>query len=235
MEIIKLSKRLQAIASFIPEGSNVADIGTDHGYIPVWLAQNNICQNIVAADINIGPLDHARKTADEYGVSDKIWFELCNGLDFPNNKTSNAVIIAGMGGELIQTIIEQAPWTKQNTTLVLQPNSKIADLVKWLTENNYIITNAKLVKDAGKFYQILVVSGGNAEHSKKEVDCLITPLYFTLNDPLLHDYITSLLTRYKSAELGMKKGKSDNKELTRIQNLIADLEEKRKEIETWQQ
>ena len=233
MDKIKLSNRLQAIVSFVPIGAKVADIGTDHGYIPVWLAQNKIADKIAAADINFGPLEHAKRTAQEFEVSDFIDFKLCSGLDFPDSSEYNTIIIAGMGGELIQSIIEAASWTRNDTTLILQPNSKIQDLVEWLLDNEYQITQTKLVKDGGKLYQILIVCGGNGSPIAGEAHRLIHELYFKSHDPLLAEYLDSLLRRYKQAERGMQMGKEENTELIRIQQLIQDLEHMKKETEKW--
>ena len=234
MAIIKLSNRLQTIASFVSQGSKVADIGTDHGYIPVWLAQNEIALQITAADINKGPLEHAQKTAAEYGVSDQISFRLCGGLAFPDSIENDTIIIAGMGGELIASILEAAPWTKKNTKLILQPNTKIQDLVDWLTHNGYSIQHTQLVKEAGKYYQILVVIGGETAHIPNEANRLVHDLYFERKDPLLSEYLTHLLNRYQHAEQGMLTSKKESDELTRVQALIAQLKQMKKETELWQ-
>lgn len=235
MATIKLSNRLQAIASFVSPESNVADIGTDHGYIPVWLAQNGIARKIVAADINKGPLEHAKKTAAEYGVSGKINFRLCSGLAFSDSAEYDTVIIAGMGGELIASILEAAPWTKNGTTLILQPNTKIQDLVEWLITNGFEIRNVMLVKEAGKYYQILVVTAGKSDPIFNEADRLIHSMYLKHQDPLLPEYIDHLLNRYKHAEQGMMSAKVESSELLRTRALIKDLEKMKKETEAWQQ
>lgn len=233
-ELIKLSSRLQEIASFVPPGSAVADIGTDHGYIPVWLAQKGIANKITAADINQGPLDHARQTAETYGVSDQIQFRLCNGLDFPDSASHNTVIIAGMGGELIASILEAAPWTQNGSTLILQPNTRIQMLVAWLTEHNYTVLNTRLVKDAGKIYQILIVQAGESAPIPTEAEQLVHRMYFSNQDPLLPEYLEILLNRYRGARTGMLAGKTENPELNRVQQLIEALSDMKKETEKWQ-
>ena len=231
--MIKLPPRLQAIADLIPAGSKVADIGTDHGYIPVWLVENGISEYVTAADINKGPLDHARMTAAEYGVSEKINFELCSGLEFSAAPVHDTVIVAGMGGELILSILEKAPWTAENCTLILQPNSRIQVLVAWLQERGYAIGNARLVKDAGKLYQILVVSGGEEVTAEREADRLIHPCYFARKDPLLADYLDELISRYESAERGMLSGKRESPELAKTRALLCDLRSMRQDVSKW--
>ena len=235
METIKLSKRLKAIAEYVPVGANVADIGTDHGYIPVWLAQNGIANSLAAADINRGPLDHARETAEKYQVSDKIRFALCSGLEFEGSDAYDTVIIAGMGGELIASILEAAPWTaEKQTTLILQPNSFIPHLMQWLVDHGFYVANASLVKDAGKLYQILVAHPGEGEQVPSEAHRLVNKLYFENKDPLLEEYLDTLLKRYMAAEKGMCSGKSDEEALERTRGLISALQEMKKEVAQWQ-
>ena len=236
MEQIKLSKRLRAIAKYVPKGANVADIGTDHGYIPVWLAQNEIAKSLAAADINIGPLEHAKETALKYGVSERIRFALCSGLEFEGSSAYDTIIIAGMGGELIAYILEAAPWTSQkDTTLILQPNSFIPYLARWLAEHGFRIADVSLVKDAGKLYQILVVKPGQSTPVLAEAQGLVNRLYFEKKDPLLGEYLDTLLKRYAAAEKGMLSGKRDDPALSETQNMIAALTEMKKEVESWQQ
>lgn len=235
MERIKLSNRLQAIANLVRPGAKVADIGTDHGYIPVWLTQQNIFTEIAAADINKGPLQHAINTAEEFGVRDQIQFELCSGLSFSNSSEYDTIIIAGMGGELIASILEAAPWTKENTTLILQPNSRIPVLVEWLISNGYRVEHTQLVKDAAKIYQILVVTGGDSQPIEEEANRLVHHLYLDARDPLLSEYLDMLLKQYTSAEKGMLSGKTESPELVRTQRMIQLLTAMKGEVMTWQQ
>ena len=136
MASIKLSARLMAIAQLVPPLGGVADVGTDHGYIPVWLAQNGHDGKLFATDIKKAPLAHAKQTASEYEQADKIAFHLCDGLAALNGAEIGTVIIAGMGGENIAEILAAAPWAKENKALlILQPMSKSAHLRKWLFDN----------------------------------------------------------------------------------------------------
>ena len=235
METIKLPKRLKAIADFVPHGAKVADIGTDHGYIPVWLAQNDIALQLAAADINRGPLDHAKETAARYEVSDRIRFALCSGLEFEGSDDYDTIIIAGMGGELIASILEAAPWTAQkSTTLILQPNSRIPHLMQWLVDHGFAVVNSALVKDAGKLYQILIARPGVGERIDSEAHRLVNRIYFENKDPLLGEYLDSLLKRYMAAEKGMCSGKNDEVVLADTRRLIAALQEMKKEVAQWQ-
>lgn len=159
METIRLSNRLQAVASWIAPCGTVADVGTDHGYLPVWLLQTHTAQRVIASDIHAGPLDRARRSAAAYSLENAIRFELCDGLQFAGADAADTVVIAGMGGETIITILDAAPWTRQGRRLVLQPQSKIRELTDWLQDNGYMLADAQLCLDAGKLYLILDVRG----------------------------------------------------------------------------
>ncbi len=160
MASIKLSDRLLAIAQLVPTSGGVADVGTDHGYIPVWLAQNGHQGRLFATDIKKAPLGHAKQTAVEYGQKDKIDFHLCDGLSALNGEDISTVIIAGMGGENIAEILSAAHWTKENEALIiLQPMSKASFLRKWLFENGYKVLSEQLIDD-GAVYEILTVQPG---------------------------------------------------------------------------
>ena len=119
---LHLQPRLQLLADLVPQGAKLADIGTDHGYLPVWLLQNKRITAAIAADVGYEPLQHAVRTAQEQGVSD-IDFRLCDGLKGISEDEVDAIAIAGMGGETIIHILSAAPWTKKESgyTLLLQP------------------------------------------------------------------------------------------------------------------
>ena len=109
MDHIRLSPRLQMVADFVPPCACVADIGTDHGYLPVWLLQNGIAEAAIAADIHAGPLANARQSADAYDLTERFRFALADGLQFPDAQDADVITIAGMGGETICAIMAAAP------------------------------------------------------------------------------------------------------------------------------
>ncbi len=158
---LTLQPRLQMLADLIPPGSVVADVGTDHGYLPAWLLQQGRIPRAIASDINDRPLEHARQTAAEYGVSDLITFRLCAGLDAYAPDEVDAIVIAGMGGETISAILGAAPWTLHTGLhLLLQPMTKVEFLRKWLTDKGYTFTGEHLVFDKDFLYPIISVTGG---------------------------------------------------------------------------
>lgn len=154
---LQLAPRLQLLADLVPQGARLADIGTDHGYLPVWLLQQGRISSAIAADIGAGPLEHARRTAREYDVYG-LAFRLCDGLSAIAPDEADTLVIAGMGGETIIHILESAPWTR-GCTLLLQPQTKIELLRAWLREHGYAADAERLVEDKGKLYLVLSVRG----------------------------------------------------------------------------
>ena len=158
--LIKLPKRLQVIVAHIEKGAAVADIGTDHGLLPVYLAQSETARSIVASDISAGSLDSARKNAAKYGVEDKIRFVTAPGLDGVGEHEADTVVISGIGGENIAGIIKDAPWLKQRgVKLILQPQTKNGKLTGFLRENGYAIHGTQLVQDRDRFYTVILAGG----------------------------------------------------------------------------
>ena len=112
MKQLELTPRLKTIADLVCDGARLADIGTDHAYLPVWLLLNDRLKSAIAADIRPGPLDRARATAEEYDCTDRMRFVLCDGLSGLNRKDADTIVIAGMGGETIAAIMQAASWLK---------------------------------------------------------------------------------------------------------------------------
>jgi len=158
MKLIKLSNRLKALSNFVDCNASVADIGTDHGYLPIYLAQSKTAKRIIASDISAASLRAARRFAEKYKVTDKIEFIAAPGLDGVKPSDVDIVIIAGMGGETILGILKNAPWTK-NKKLILQPQSKIDLICRFLYDNAYNIEESISVNDKGKNYTIILCKG----------------------------------------------------------------------------
>ena len=152
--------RLQAIAGCIETGAKVADIGTDHGMLPAYLAQNNLASSIIASDKSAESLKSALRTAAKYDVTDMIKFVTADGLAGISETEADAIVTAGVGGETIIKILEDAPWTKKaGIRLILQPQTKIDELRRWLCENGYAIADTVPVSDKGRVYTILIAGG----------------------------------------------------------------------------
>jgi len=160
MEQVKLSDRLKAIAGLISAGSSVADIGTDHGILPVYLAQTGLASCIYASDISASSIKAAYRTASKANVTDAITFHVAPGLDHITPSDVDTVVIAGMGGETIIGILKDAPWLKnRGVSLILQPQSKVDLLARFLYNTGYAIKKTKSVSDRGRQYTIIKATG----------------------------------------------------------------------------
>lgn len=204
---LQLQPRLQLLADMVPQGCRLADIGTDHGYLPVWLLQRGRIEGAIAADIGAEPLAHARRTAAEYGVGN-IDFRLCDGLSGIAPEEADSVLIAGMGGETIIAILSAAAWTKDGAhTLLLQPMTKTVDLRKWLAVNGYCFTEERLVRDKNYLYPVLRVKGG-AWGELTELQALTGVLL--ADDPLYGEYLAQHKEKLRRAAEGLRRsGRED--------------------------
>ncbi len=158
---MELSPRLAAVAALVPSGARLADVGTDHAYLPVWLILNGRIDQAIAADVRQGPLDHARRTAREYGVTEQLDFRLCDGLASITPEECDTVTIAGMGGETIAGILSRAPWSREGVRLILQPQSTQSVLRSFLAKEGWRIVREYVVREGERWYPILVAEGGN--------------------------------------------------------------------------
>ena len=150
-----MNRRLEAIAALVPDGKGLIDVGTDHGYLPASLAAAGYRGRLFASDIKEGHLLAARRTAAEAGVSERIRFLLCDGLALCPAEEIDTIVIAGMGGDLIVKILDEAEWCLDaRYHLVLQPMTKAEVLRYWLIYNGFGIQKETLVEDAGRLYQI---------------------------------------------------------------------------------
>lgn len=152
-----MNKRLEYIYSLIDIDTNgVADIGTDHGFLPVALAERGFTGNIVASDINASPLEKAKENAAKSMVSEKIEFIQCSGLNLIPVEKTNTVIIAGMGGDTICNILDDAEALINDTlSFILQPMSKPEVLRYWLDNNEFQIISDEYIEDNGRIYCVM--------------------------------------------------------------------------------
>lgn len=153
---IKLSNRLNQIVKFIPNDKKVADIGTDHGYIPIYLVENNISKKIIASDVNLKPLTVAKNSINKKNYGDIISVELANGIEHLRDKDIDIAIIAGMGGDLIKNILsEDLSLSKRINHYIIQPMQQQRVIREFLYDNKAIILNDTLIKDNNKIYEII--------------------------------------------------------------------------------
>ena len=152
-----LKGRLSLCAGYVREGSRLADIGTDHGYLPIALCLSGKISRALACDINPMPLCSARENIEKYGLSDRIETRLGNGLSPVGTDEADDIVIAGMGGELISEIIAACPWAKSGEKrFILQPMTRHDELYRWLCANGFSVERQGAVKDDGKYYTVIL-------------------------------------------------------------------------------
>lgn len=156
MNDLKLSKRLKQAADWIKPGGTVADIGTDHGYLPVYIAKNNISDNIIAMDLRAKPLEKARENIKCFGVCGKIQLRLSDGMEKLKPGEADTVIICGMGGRLMRSILENGrDRITENTQLILSPQSELRDFREFLVQAGYETLKETMLFEDGQFYVIM--------------------------------------------------------------------------------
>ena len=205
----RLDRRLACAASFIREGAVVADVGTDHAYLPIALCLSGRSVGGVVTDINKGPIERARANIKAHGLEDKLSAILTDGLLGAEKYFPTDITILGMGGELIAGIISRAEWTKDSSIrLCLQPMTHAEILRKYLTGNGYSIVDEALVKE-DKIYQIIV-----AEYSGECEDLSLAELYFgKFNIERGGEYLLQMLASWErilSVRIAGKEGSGEN-------------------------
>ncbi len=156
--ISHLDSRLSLCAEFVRADSTLADIGTDHAYLPVWLCQNGKCRSAIAADINPEPLKRGQETIATAHLESKVQTRLSDGLKNIASDEADDIVVAGMGGELIAKILSECSFTKDTTKhFILQPMTKSEYLISWLAENGYTIIKQDCCVAANKCYTVILV------------------------------------------------------------------------------
>ena len=157
-----ISKRLELVASFVPQGAILLDVGSDHAYLPIDLVEKGQIERAIAGEVVDGPYQSAVKNVEAHGLKEKIQVRLANGLAaFEETDQVSVITIAGMGGRLIARILEEGLNKLANVErLILQPNNREDDLRIWLQDNGFQIVAESILEEAGKFYEILVVEAG---------------------------------------------------------------------------
>ena len=192
--MIHLSPRLAAVAGQVPKGAAVIDVGTDHAMVPVWLVQSGRAARVLASDIRPGPLRSAAALLEKTGTGDRVRLMQTDGLTGIGPEDGDTVILAGMGGETMISILAAAPWTKTGALLILEPQSKRAELRRWLTGSGYRILSERLAEDAGRIYPILTAAGGTSP-AYSEAELHLGRLAQIGGDPLFLKYLEDTRAR----------------------------------------
>lgn len=216
--MIKLSERLAAMAALIDQGETVADVGTDHGLLPLALWEREISPKVIFSDVQIGPLERAKENIGQYFPGNVFDLRLGSGLETLQAGEVDAVTIAGMGGLLIIQILEHdLQKAKSFKKYIFQPRNAQDKLRKWLVEHGFCINNEVLVREGKYICEILSVSpsgkGAKDERSseiEEEMGWEISPHLFWKKDPLLSDFIGNKLKTEQKILGAMLAGATEN-------------------------
>lgn len=222
---MKLDNRLMAIADLVQKDKILADIGTDHAYLPVYLVEKGIIKKAIAADLRVGPLDNARDAVVSYGYESQIELRLSDGLDNFKENEVEEIAVAGMGGLLISEFINRTEWLKnENVHLILQPMTHVEELRKTLFDNGFVIDKEVVAKDGDKLYIILSVYYYEGQTAYTDFDLIVGKLPYN-NDSLSKEYLTKIYNKYLKKLQALKNA---DRECTELEKLVGELKQ-------WQQ
>lgn len=219
-----MDNRLMACSEFVRQNSKVVDVGTDHAYLPCFLAINTNIKSIIACDVNEKPLKMAQRTVLYNNLQDKIKLILSNGLKKISTDEADDIIIAGMGGELILRIILECDWTKDNSKhFILQPMTQVPFLRRELYKNGFKILKEKAVYENKHYYTVMLCKYCGI---KKEISEEFSIVGLLGNDDniLSKEYCKFQINKIKKIVLGLTKSKNKQDEIKRYNKLIKNLE-----------
>lgn len=222
---MQLKGRLALIAKKVPKCSVVADIGSDHAYIPLYLIKQGICDKAIATDVKKGPIEIVRKNINKFNLQNSIEARLGNGLDVIASNECEVIVIAGMGGLLIKEILKRGMMqAKAAKALIIQPMNSIPELRAWLLNNGFDIFDEELAEEGEKIYNVLCVRWVGVFRNFDELSCLIGDKLIQRQDSLLKKYIQRQIDILEKALVQMKniekaRGNIDNEYVLKMQKL----------------
>ena len=230
---MQLSQRLSSVASMVTAGNCLADVGTDHGYVPIYLYERQIIPRAIAMDINKGPLERARLHIAEYGYQKAIETRLSDGMAALKPGEADSVVIAGMGGPLMIKILSAYPEvTASLKELVLQPQSEISEVRIWLYEQGYEIVEEHMVFEDGKYYPMFKAVKNPNVDKLTDLEYKYGKLSVLKEKDVLKAFIVREIAN-KQSILNKLNAESTDKSKDRaiqIKELIAELEEMQNEV-----
>lgn len=222
---MQLSKRLESVSSLVTPGFRVADIGTDHGYIPLWLIRQGVIPGAIAMDIHKGPLQRAKENIRAYELEEKIETRLSDGLGELRPGEADCVVIAGMGGSLVIKILKEgAAVLRTVRELVLQPQSDMEKVRRFLQKEGYRITSEKMILEDGKFYPMM-----RAEHGRmkelSEIEALYGPCLLKEKNVCLKQFLEREQQTFESVRHSLEESKT-----TRAKERLLEIAEKIEQV-----
>lgn len=199
--MITLSKRMDAIAQLITPGYRVADVGTDHAYIPIYQVLSGKSPSAIAMDLRKGPLERAREHIIQFGLKEQIQTRLSDGVEALLPEEADAIVVAGMGGELIVRILSKGENVcKAVRELILQPQSELAGVRRFLRKNGYVIVEEDMVFEDGKYYPMMRVTPNGLRNEQADGEALLLDLYGPVLLEQGHPVLVQFL-QYQKAQL----------------------------------
>ena len=203
---IPISKRLLCCAQQVKKGARVADIGCDHGYLGIFLLTQEIASHVVSCDLREQPLQKAKENSLRYGTAEHMDFYVADGLCAVEPGSVDTVVCAGMGGDCIAHILEQAPWVRDpRYTLILQPQTSGNDLRRYLGENGFAIEQEQLVQDGNFLYFTIMARYGNGKPLTPGEQYLSKQL-LACGSPLLPAYLERIINALAKTVEGIRRG-----------------------------
>ena len=230
---MQLSQRLSSVASMVTAGNCLADVGTDHGYVPIYLYERQMIPRAIAMDVNKGPLERARLHIAEYGYQNYIETRLSDGLAALKAGEAESVVIAGMGGPLIIRILSAYPEvTASFKELILQPQSEISEVRVWLGEQGYETIEEHMVFEDGKYYSMFKAVKNEKCRALSALECKFGRLDVLKEIHVLKAFVERELNNKQNI---LEKLRSENTEKSNgraeeIKALIEELQEMLKKI-----
>ncbi len=186
---MELSKRLTAVAALVTAGSFIADIGTDHGYVPIYLMKHGRIRGAVAADVNQGPLERARMNIVQEGLEGSIKLRLSDGLKNIGEEETDVMVAAGMGGGLIARILEEGGETAEALKeCILQPQSEVWKVREYLAGHGWAVTAEDMVEEDHKFYPMIKAVRGLPEYYE-EYEYIYGKKLLEMKHPVLKKFL----------------------------------------------
>lgn len=230
---MNIGARLEAVAALVPQNSVLADIGTDHAYLPVWLLQKGRIKSAIAADIAAGPCRAAQTNIGMYGLKDKIQVRMGSGLTVLKPGEADGAVIAGMGGSTVIEILKESPEVAQALQfLIVQPMAGAPGLRRWACANGWRIEVEVLAEEPQHLYEImLLVHGEEAQHSDIEYE--IGPRLIETRPPLFGKHIDKLYNACARTLQSMQHSSKaqQSSKYKKMQELLAGLEEYKHECD----
>ncbi len=206
---LNIGARLSAIVNFAGKCDVIADVGTDHAYIPIYMVNNYLCKKALALDIKQGPIRAAEKNIEKFAKNKNIEIRLGYGLGPLKPGEADTVIIAGMSGIKISEILEKGYNKIAGSKLILQPMQNLFCLKEYLYGNMYKIEDEILVKEGRKIHNIISIRKTGQKLKADLIDIFVGRRLINKNDPLLYDYVYNNIVRYKRIVDGLNESKSN--------------------------